>query len=145
MNFEKNKQIAKEWHEAFGTDALKYEYDKYLADDFTAEFFTGQLINKEQYIQMDQDLAISFTNSKVTVEEQIAEGNAVVSVMTWRAVHAAHIKGIAPTYKDFDIKGIVIDHFKDGKVIKHFPLFDQLLMMKQLGVVKNMVPEPMHV
>jgi predicted ester cyclase len=78
---------------------------------------------------------LAFKNNRITVLEQIAEDNKVVSVMKWTAVQVNDIQGIPATGRSFEIRGIAIDYFKDGKVIKHFPLFDQLNMMQQLGVM----------
>ena len=82
MDHETLKYVAKEWHEALGTDRLKGMYDKYLHDQFTADFFDGQQVNKAQYAEQDQQFASAFSNNTVRVTEQIAEGNKVVSVMT---------------------------------------------------------------
>ncbi|MBT1700256.1 ester cyclase [Fulvivirgaceae bacterium PWU4] len=135
MDQQRQKQIAKEWHEAFGTDALKNNYNQYLHDNFVADFFGGQQVDKARYIEEDQRFASAFKNSHITVLEQIAEDNKVVSVMTWTAVQVNDIPGIPATGRSFEIRGIAIDYFKDGKVIKHFPLFDQLNMMQQLGAM----------
>lgn len=136
------KQISKEWHEVFGTTDLKNNYDKYLHDNFVAHFFGGQQVNKAKYIEQDQQFAQAFKNIKITVVEQIAEDDKVVSVMTWTAVQVADLPDIQTTGRSFKIKGIAIDYFKDGKVIKHFPLFDQLNMMQQLGALGK--PEAAH-
>ena len=135
MYCEIEKQIAKEWHEAFGTDELKDKYDEYLHDNFTADFFNGQQVNKQAYIEQDQQFARAFRNNKITVTDQIAEDNKVVSVMTWTAIQIGDIPGIPATGKLFEIKGIAIDHVKDGKIIKHYPLFDQLKMIQQLEAI----------
>ncbi|HEY9008414.1 MAG TPA: ester cyclase [Ohtaekwangia sp.] len=137
MDQQRQKQIAKEWHEAFGTEALKYNYDKYLHDNFVADFFGGSQVNKMKYMEEDQRFASAFTNNRITVVEQIAEDNKVVSIMTWTAVQTGDLPGIPASGKSFEIKGIAIDYFKDGKVIKHFPLFDQLSMMQQLGAMSE--------
>ena len=139
MNSEIQKQIAKEWHEAFGTDELKSKYDKYLHDKFTADFFDGQQVNKARYIAQDQQFALAFRNNKITVTDQIAEDDKVVSVMTWTAIQIGDIPGIPATGKLFETKGMTIDYFKDGKVIKHYPLFDQLKMMQQPGAIPDQV------
>lgn len=135
MDTAKLKQISKEWHEAFGTDELKNNYDKYLHDDFTADFFGGMRVNKAEYIKQDQQFALALRPNTITVTEQVAEDDKVVSVMTWKAVQIADLPGMPATNKVFEVKGFAIDYFKDGKVIRHFPLFDQFNMMKQVGVI----------
>jgi hypothetical protein len=57
MDKEHLKKISKEWHEACGTDALKDNYDKYLHENFKADFFGGQQVNKSEYIKQDQEFA----------------------------------------------------------------------------------------
>ncbi len=138
LSCEIQKLIAKEWHEAFGTEELKNNYHKYLHDKFTADFFNGQDVNKLQYIKQDQQFAAAFRNNKIRVIDQIAEDDKVASVMVWTAIQIGDIPGVPATGKLFEIKGIAIDHFRDGKVIKHYPLFDQLKMMQQLGVTADL-------
>lgn len=134
MDTERQKQISKEWHEAFGTDALKENYDKYLHENFIADFFNGQQVGKAEYIKRDQQFALALKPNKITVTEQVAEDNKVVSVMIWEAVQVSDLPGMPATKKPFKVKGFAIDYFKDGKVIRHFPLFDQLEMMRQVGI-----------
>ena len=97
MDSQRQKQISKEWHEAFGSDALKDNYDKYLHDNFVADFFGGRQVDKTNYIKEDQRFASALRNNKITVVEQIAEDNKVVSVMTWTAVQVEDIQGIPAT------------------------------------------------
>lgn len=65
----------------------------------------------------------------------MAEDNKVISVMTWEAVQIVDLPGMPATNKPFSIKGFAIDYYKDGKVIRHYPLFDQFEMMRQLGFI----------
>src|SRR5215213_1114536 len=139
MDKEQLKQISKEWHEAFGTDTLKDNYDKYLHENFKADFFGGQQVNKAEYMRQDQEFAKALSQNKITVIEQVAEDNKVVSLMTWTATQIADLPGIPNTNKSFIVKGFAIDYFENGKVIKHFPLFDQFEMMKQLGTASNKI------
>ncbi len=139
MDTEQLKQISKEWHESFGTETLKNSYDKYLHENFKADFFGGQQVNKANYIKQDQQFATAFSPNRITVTEQVAEGNKVVSLMTWTATQIADLPGMPAADKSFTVKGFAIDYFENGKVIKHFPLFDQFEMMKQLGIVPGKI------
>ena len=142
----KNKQIAKQWHEAVGTDFLKNNYDVFLDDDFTADIF-GQIINKAQYIKEDLEFARAFRENKTVVEEQIAEDDKVVSMMTWSAIHVSDVLGITATGKPVSIKGIAVDYFKNGKVIKHYRLFDTAQILKRQVIreqVRTRVARDLH-
>jgi len=137
MNKETQKQISKEWHEAFGTEELKNNYDKYLHRNFVADFFGGIQVNKAEYIMQDQQFSLALKPNKIIVIEQVAEKDKVISVMTWEAVQIGDLPGMPATNKSFKVKGFAIDYFEDGKVIKHFPLFDQFEMKKQLGLISE--------
>ncbi|MBA2407243.1 MAG: ester cyclase [Chitinophagales bacterium] len=147
MNQKKNKRIAKEWHEAFGTEGLKDRYDMYLDDDFTADFFGQQKLNKAQYIMQYQKFAGAFKDNKITVEQQIAEDNKVVSMIIWTGVHVADLQGMAATGNAINIRGIAIDYFKNGKVIKHYLLFDTAQLLKRQVVreqVRTRIARDLH-
>ena len=127
------KQIAKEWHEAFGTNRLKDYYDQYLHDDFTADFF-GREVNRAQYIQQYGKFAEEFKDNKVVVEYQICQQEKVVSVINWTALHLGNTMGMPVAGAAININGVSIDHFKNGKVIRHHPFFDTALLVKRSAV-----------
>ena len=77
----------------------------------------------------------AFPDFHSTIEDQIAEGDKVVTRWRMRGTHRGEFRGIAPTGKDLDITGIGIFRFSDGKVVESWDNFDQLGMMRQLGVI----------
>lgn len=133
MNSARNKKIVKEWHEASDNAHLKKIYEKYLDDDFTAYYF-GQEVNKEQYITLYERSREMFKDSKIVVEEQIADGDKVVSVIIWTAIHLADTMGMPVTGGAINIRGVSVDQFKNGKVIRHHPLFDTAQLLKRSAI-----------
>jgi signal transduction histidine kinase len=92
-------------------------------------------------------LAEAFKDSKTVVEEQIAEDDKVVTLLTWQAIHVAELQGMPPTGVTFKIKGITIDYFKDGMVIRHFPLFDTAQLFSRQVVrerVRTQIARDLH-
>jgi predicted ester cyclase len=77
----------------------------------------------------------AFPDSKWRVEEQIAEGNIVVTRFTWSASHQGEFLGIPATQRPINVWGMVIDRFQGTKVISTRILMDMLGMMHQLGVI----------
>ena len=77
----------------------------------------------------------AFPDSKWTVEEQIAEGDKVLTRLTWSGTHQGEFLGIPATSRSIRVWGMVIDRFEDGKVKSTRILLDTLTMMQQLGVV----------
>jgi predicted ester cyclase len=85
-------------------------------------------------MRRDTEFARAFSDIRIIVEEMVAEGDAVISRMAWTATHTGQFQWLAPTGKRFTITGFGLDRFRDGKVVEHIPLFDQLSMLQQLGV-----------
>ena len=77
----------------------------------------------------------AFPDMHITVEDQIAEGDKVVSRLSVRATHKGDFMHIPATGKQITITGIDIVHIKDGKAVERWGNFDDLGMMQQLGVM----------
>lgn len=77
----------------------------------------------------------AFSNPSSTVEDVIAEGDKVVSRVTFRGTHTGEMMGIPPTNKSVAITETIIDRFVDGKIVESWRLFDQMAMMQQLGLI----------
>src|SRR5688500_448796 len=82
----------------------------------------------ENYKQSDIDKSLAifpaFTDFKVTVENQIAEGDLITSHWRMRAIHTGEFLGIAPTGKEVSLAGTTVDLVKDGKVIEYHSTID---------------------
>ena len=65
----------------------------------------------------------------------IAEGDKVVSRITYRGTHTGDLMGIPPTGKSVTVPEIIVDQFADGRIVESWRLFDQMAMMQQLGVI----------
>jgi steroid delta-isomerase-like uncharacterized protein len=80
----------------------------------------------------------AFPDIAHTIEDQIAEGDKVVTRLRARATHDGELMGIPPTGKGVTIEGISIWRIADGKIEECWFNYDALGLMRQLGVV----PEP---
>ena len=77
----------------------------------------------------------AFPDSNWTVEEQIAEGDKVLSRFVWSGTHQGAFLGIPATHRPISVWGMVIDRFAGERIISTRILMDMLGMMMQLGVV----------
>jgi predicted ester cyclase len=70
------------------------------------------------------------------VEDQVAEGDKVVTRYTASGTHQGEFFGVAPTGKRIEMSGIQIDRFDEsGKMVEEWPEYDLLGAMKQMGAV----------
>ncbi len=92
----------------------------------------------EGFTQFVSVFFTAFPDVRVTIEDQVAEGDRVTTRWTSHGTHTGDLMGIAPTGKSVTITGISIDRFENGKVVESWDNFDQLGMLQQLGVVPPM-------
>jgi steroid delta-isomerase-like uncharacterized protein len=70
------------------------------------------------------------------VEDQVAEGDKVVSRYTMGGTHQGEFFGVPATGKRVEITGIQIDRFDEsGKLVEEWPEYDLLGAMKQMGAI----------
>jgi steroid delta-isomerase-like uncharacterized protein len=86
----------------------------------------------KQYVGMYRG---AYPDTRFTVEDQIAEGDEVVTRWTGRGAHQGELMGIPPTGREVTITGITIDSISDGRIAEEWNHFDQLGLLQQLGVV----------
>ena len=80
----------------------------------------------------------AFPDIRFTVEDIIAEGETVVARWSCRGTHKGDLNGIAPTGKQFNITGVSIARFTNGKMSEGFVNSDVLGLMQQLGAVPEL-------
>jgi predicted ester cyclase len=74
---------------------------------------------------------------RVTVEDEIAKGEKVVTRWTMRGTHQGELMSIAPTDEQIEIKGITIHRIEGDKIAEEWERYDNLGVMQQLGVVPD--------
>jgi steroid delta-isomerase-like uncharacterized protein len=77
----------------------------------------------------------AFPDLHFTIDEQIAEGNTVVTRWTAHGTHYGELAGIPPTGKPATVVGIGVDRVENGKIVESWGFFDQFGMLQQLGVI----------
>ncbi len=75
----------------------------------------------------------TFANWKISVGDQIAEDDTVVSPVTITGVHVGDFKGIAPTNKKVEFTGVFMDRVVDGKIVEMWHRPDYLTLVQQIG------------
>ena len=68
-----------------------------------------------------------------TVEDQLAEGNKVVTRLSGRGKHTGELMGVAPSGNELQWTAIIISRFVDGKIAEEWAEFDALSFSQQLS------------
>lgn len=133
MTTEQNKTTARHFIEASAT-ADEGRLEELLAPDFVAHQPTGPQ-DRRSFVQHLGEFLVSFSESRFAVEEQIAEGDSVVTRATWRAIHSGDFQGVPATGKELAMRALFVTRIRDGKVMENRSLFDQFSMLQQLGLI----------
>ena len=76
----------------------------------------------------------AFPDLTCTIRDQIAEGDKVVTRLSWKGTHRGELMGIPATGKEVNFDMIAIHRIVDAKVVEGWVNFDAMGMMQQLGV-----------
>jgi predicted ester cyclase len=110
--------------------------DTLVADDFVEHVpLPGQGPGREGLRYAIGLFLNAFPDIHWALDEQIAEGNKVVSRFTWVGTHRGSFLGIAPTGRRVQVWGVVIDVIRGGKFAESRIIMDSLGLMQQLGVI----------
>ncbi len=75
---------------------------------------------------------------RVTVEQQLDEGDLVATRYTCRGKHEGDIMGVPATGRDVTIAGLVISRFRDGRVVEEWEVSDVFGLLQQIGALPEM-------
>jgi len=89
----------------------------------------------EEYKQSFSMILTAFPDLHFTIEDQLAEGDKVVTRYRWSGTHKGEFMGIPPTSKQVTVTGISISHWVDDKSDEVWTNLDSLGLLQQLGVV----------
>jgi steroid delta-isomerase-like uncharacterized protein len=77
----------------------------------------------------------AFPDLQIVIDQQVAEGDKVVTRWTSQGTNKGSLLGMPPTGKHATITGTTIDRHAGGKIVETWNTFDQVGMMQQLGVL----------
>ena len=124
-------------------EELFTKHDVALIDEFYSDcVYRSPLVGElrgEAYKQFLTQVLVAFPDGRWTVEDQVAEGDKVVTRWTFNGIHRGNLMGIAPTGRLVTTSGVMIDRIVRGKIAEEWEESDTLGMMQQLGAVPPMV------
>ena len=114
--------------------------DLYIADELVATNYInhnpapGEAPGREGLKAFIAYLRRAFACLHITIEDQVAEGDKVVTRFTISGTHEGEFAGIPSTGKLVTVTAISIHRISDGKIQEGWLNLDALGLMQQLGV-----------
>lgn len=103
--------------------------------DFYAPIFclNGHETSVEEFAKGAEAWQAHFSDFEADVHKLFVCGSVVVSRVIYRATHTGDFKTLPKTGKTFELSGIDIFEFEDGRVTTHWHETDHWDMFQQLG------------
>lgn len=139
MSTEENKAIVRGYMEELLNKGDLSAFGKYAGPQ--GVIFNGNRIGPEEIAMVQKQVLAAFPDFHITIEDQIAEGDTVVTRVTFHGTHRGEVHGLPPTGKAVKYQGIAIDRIVDGRLVEMWHEADTWGMLRQLGAVAKLAKE----
>ena len=134
---ERNKELVRRQIEQVWNTGNLNVIEELLTPDYVyREATAGEKRTREGFKQLVNMYRTAFPDVRITPEQQIAEGDHVVTRWTGRGTHRGELFGTAPSNKQVTVQGILISRISNGKIVEEFACYDALGMLQQIGSVQ---------
>ena len=137
MSAEENKALARRVLEEIFNNGNLDLADELIAPDYVDHdpAMPEDIRGPEGFEEYVSAYRTAFPDIHIEIEDQIAEGDKVVTRWTGTGTHERELAGIAPTGNRVILPGMEIVRISDGKLVEGWEGYDSMTMMRQLGVM----------
>jgi steroid delta-isomerase-like uncharacterized protein len=138
MSTEENKALARrELEEIFAAEGNVDAAEEIYAPSYISHQPAGDedLRGVEAIKQFAAGMRKAFPDLEIIIEDQIAEGDKVLTRFRTRGTHQGELWGIPPTGREVEITNMSMSRIEGGKMAEEWPVPDRLGMMQQLGTL----------
>ena len=125
---EANKALVRGYLSEVANDGNLAAAPRYFAPDVS---FNGSK-DLRPFVAFRQALRSAFPDHRLSIVDQVAEGDRVVTRVRFEATHLQPYAGIAPTGRRLVYAGVAIDRIADGKVVEMWHMANPLGLPEQL-------------
>jgi steroid delta-isomerase-like uncharacterized protein len=135
MSLEENKAIARQFYKLIETGDLD------LADEVVAEDYVnhnaipGQTPGLAGYKEAISALRASVPDIQYTIDDQIAEGDKVLTRYRATGTHQGEFLGVPASGKPLTFRALVLQRVVNGKIQESWLEMDMLGLMQQMGAL----------
>jgi steroid delta-isomerase-like uncharacterized protein len=137
MSTEENKAIVRRINDEVWSEGHLDVIDELIADNFVATVVGApeQIRGPQGFREFVVTYRKAFPDLRISIDEQLAEGETVVTRWTATGTNEGELMGIPATGKQATTAGININRISGGKLVEGWGLFDQLGLLQQIGAV----------
>jgi steroid delta-isomerase-like uncharacterized protein len=137
---EANKAISRRVVEEIFNEGRLEAADELVAQDFVGHdpALPEPMKGPEGLKKQAEGYRMAFPGIRLTIEDEIAEGDRVVTRWTARGTHEGELFGIPATGREATVTGITIDRIVDGRIAEQWNSWDTFGLLQQLGAIPAM-------
>jgi steroid delta-isomerase-like uncharacterized protein len=128
-----NKRLVRRWFEEVWNKGRSETVDELLAPDAVVHGLDGDLTGPAGFKPFQARYRSAFPDLKLTIEDEIAEGDRVAVRWTVTATHRGSTLGFPATGAGVRFTGMVFVRIAKGRIAEGWNNFDMVGMLQQLG------------
>jgi steroid delta-isomerase-like uncharacterized protein len=133
MTAETNQRIMERFTSEFLTTGDASLAEEFLSPDIVLHFAGQQQRGRDTYLAVVAANGDTFEDLVWTVEEMVADGDAVAVRYTMTGTHRGDFAGIPPTGKAVVAQSMAFYRLADGQIVEERAQLDMLGILQQLG------------
>ena len=137
MSADENKLFVRQYYEEVVNTGNVNELRKFVSTDYTEVYNNIRYpIGLEGAKEHLLGVRKTYPDLQLTVEQQIAEGEWVVTRITARGTHEGVWLGMKPTGKKLVMTGVNIDRVVNGRIVEHGGAANLLEPFLEIGAIR---------
>ena len=135
---ETNKQVCRDYFKAFLARDTAW-MAKHIAPDFVRHDpgLPFEVRGPQGVTQLHDALLPAFPDMELPLQDFVAEGEKVLVRLRVKGTHTGAFGDMAATGRKIDIGVLDLFKIRDGVLVEHWALLDNLGMLKQLGAIAS--------
>jgi steroid delta-isomerase-like uncharacterized protein len=142
MSAQQNKELIRRFFEVMNQEVWPKGNlsvtDDFISPDYEYHDPSSPVRGREGFRQLITMYRTAFPDARFTIEEQVAEGDKVLTRFSVTGTQRGTFLGIAPTNKKATVSVLSLVRLTGGKVVEEWERFDTLQLMQQLGAVPTL-------
>ena len=137
MTSDKNKQLVRRYYQEIVNTGDVSSIENFIGREYT-EVHEGKrhVIGVKGAKNHILGVRQTYPDLHITIDQQIAEGEWVVSCITAKGTHKGTWLGIKPTGKPVVFTGVNVDRVVDGRIVEHGGAANMLGPLLEIGALK---------
>ena len=135
MSLEANKQLARDYFKAFLAKDVAW-FNEHIEPTFRRHDpgLPFEVVGPKGVERLADVLLPGIPDMRLDIDDVVAEGEKVWVRLTIRGTQKGELLGIPPTNRPVEVSVLDLFQIRNGKLVEHWALLDNLGMLKQLGV-----------